>query len=161
MTLENSNCQKLILNTDTLAAYQNDPTPFEKIEFTGYFEGSDESVTITDSIPACNSGNSPIKTCDNIIYAFPELFGQIETLKDGVYKVQIKSFYTDNTITTEFACIFVDCETKCKVIESQCLEAMMFHYVLTQSYSCNCSCDKLQDIWDALQTKLVNGCKEC
>jgi len=161
MTLQNNNCQTLTLVSTTLDAYRADPSPFTKIEFKGTYNNIDKTATITSGIADCNSTGAEIRTCSNIIYAYPELFNQTGSLADGVYKVEIKAFYDDDSITTEFACVFVDCETKCKVLEAQCIEATLWHYILTQSYSCNCSCDKLQDIWDALQVKLSNGCKEC
>lgn len=162
MNLTNSSCLRILIsNSQVLDDYLDDATQFTKVEFTGTYMTVDELYTATTMLPACDTQSRPIGTCDGDVYAYPELFNQEATLADGVYKIQIKGFYDDDSIVTEFACVFVDCETKCKVLEAQCIEATLWHYILTQSYSCNCSCDKLQDIWDALQLKLSNGCKEC
>jgi len=162
MLLTNNSCLRIqITDSQVLSDFADDYTQFTKIEVTGTYAKTDELFTFTNELPLCDTLSRPIGTCDGNVYAYPELFNQQVDLSDGVYKIEIKGFYDDDTIATEFACIFVDCETKCKVLEAQCIEATLWHYILTQSYSCNCNCDKLQDIWDALQAKLDNGCNGC
>jgi len=162
MTLSNNNCNTVTITSSIITDFLANATPFTKIEFKGTYNDVSKTVTITTAFPDCNSTNAEIRNCSGTIRIYPNLFNQTEKLADGIFRVDIKAYYDDGTISTEFACIFVDCETKCKVVESQCLEAMMYHYVLTESYSCNCACDKLQEIWEALETLLTkNNCNGC
>jgi hypothetical protein len=47
----------------------------------------------------------------------PNDLGQVETFSDGVYSLTLIST-EDDSITKEFACIFMDCVTKCKVVNA-------------------------------------------
>jgi hypothetical protein len=46
----------------------------------------------------------------------PEDLGFTETFQDGVYSITLVS--TDGDITREFGCIFMDCVTRCKIVNA-------------------------------------------
>jgi len=87
-----------------------------------------------------------------------------ETLADSVYSFTLVITNSDNTTTTEYFCLFVDNETKCKVAEcvkdNQNIELQLDYYILSRASTCNCKCNDLCTIYNRLKNEL-DSCKSC
>lgn len=85
-------------------------------------------------------------------------------LADSIYSYTLVITNTDNTITTEYACLFVDNDTKCKVADcvkdKQNIELQLDYYILSRASACNCTCDDLCTIYNRLKNEL-DSCKSC
>lgn len=85
-------------------------------------------------------------------------------LADSVYSYTLVITNTDNSITTEYACLFVDNDTKCQVAdcvkEKKNIELQLDYYVLSRASACSCTCDNLCTIYNRLKNEL-DSCKGC
>jgi len=86
------------------------------------------------------------------------------TLEDSVYSFTLIITNSDTTVTTEYACLFVDNDTKCRVAEcvkdNQNIELQLDYYILSRAGNCNCQCDNLCTIYNRLKNEL-NSCQGC
>jgi len=95
----------------------------------------------------------------NKLFIYPEFFSRSDTLPDGIYRVRLEIDYADEERTIEQYCVFVDCETKCKLI-NRVLEnsnAYRWYEILKFGEECEeCDCDSLCEIYE----KLLNDLNE-
>lgn len=91
------------------------------------------------------------------------------TLADGIYSFKLTVQYSDDTATAiKYACLFVDEETKCDVVDkvNNCdcltdeekLEAKLDWYLLTEAQECATNCVDLCDIYNRLVNVLDCDC---
>lgn len=164
MKLVNNDCLQIAITESVVFSdYTADPSRISGVQIKGVYNEVEFIADYIAPFPICDTVGESLVQCGNEFFIKPPLFNMTEKLSDGVYTITVTGLYADNTQISEFACTYIDCETKCRVLESQCLEAMMYHYTLHQSYDCNCNCDKLYTIWEALQHLLNkdNICDKC
>lgn len=85
-------------------------------------------------------------------------------LLDGVYTITISIYYADGSFYEEENCIFVDCQTACKLAaymaqnlgSAKATELAMIHFALTEAANCECVCDDLCTLFEYLWNSL-NG----
>lgn len=83
---------------------------------------------------------------------------------DGVYTITISIYYTDGSFYEEENCIFVDCQTACKLAayiaqnlgSSKATELAMIHFALTEAANCECVCENLCTLFEYLWNSLNN-----
>lgn len=163
MKLVNNDCLKLgITESVSLSDFVSDPSLLTGVNIKVVYNEAEYTNDYLVPFPLCDD-NEGFVQCGSNFFITPKFFDFTEKLPDGVYTVTLTGVYADSIQITETACMYIDCETKCRVLESQCLEAMMYHYTLNQSYTCNCNCDKLFTMWEALQHILSkdNICDKC
>lgn len=164
MKLVNNDCLKIsVTESLVLSDYIADPTRITGIRIKGIYNETEYVKDYPLPFPECDDEEGFVE-CNDGFYIKPELFDLTGKLPDGVYTITLTGIYVqDNIQVSELACIYIDCETKCKVLETGYVEAMMYHYTLNQSYTCNCNCDKLFEIWEALQHILTKNtiCDKC
>jgi hypothetical protein len=162
MKLVNNNCLQIAIEESvSLSDFVSDPSLLTGVQIKLVYNETEYVNDYTVPFPLCDDDEGFVQ-CGSDFFINPKFFTESK-FPDGVYTVTLTGVYTTGIQVTETACTYVDCETKCKVLESQCLEAMMYHYTLHQSYTCNCNCDKLFTIWEALQHILSkdNICDKC
>jgi len=88
----------------------------------------------------------------------------LETLDDSVYSFTLVITNSDATVSTEYACLFVDNEIKCKVADcvkdNQNIKLQLDYYILSRASACKCECDNLCTIYNRLKNEL-NSCQSC
>lgn len=75
----------------------------------------------------------------------PSIMGESE-FPDGVYGISITAFAEDGSKVVVNECYLMDCELKCKVLDSDNKEAFFIYYLLKESYECDCDCETLCDL---------------
>ena len=97
----------------------------------------------------------------------PSLFGG--EILDGVYTIEISLYEPNGSLFGDTGCIFVDCETKCKVYEliktltndEEKTQILMKHYSLTVGSNCSCDCEDLCNIYKSLLSDLGDIDYDC
>lgn len=91
------------------------------------------------------------------------LFGSA-TLDDGVYGFKLVIEKSDDSIITEYACLFVDNETTCniatEVASTGNTDLALLGYLLTYGQNCDCDCSDLCIIFKKIQNEL-SDCTSC
>lgn len=110
------------------------------------------STVYTDTILQADVDNTGLFTID-----LTALFNNTDLL-DGVYSFTIEVNKSD-VITKDFACLFVDKLTKCKVAEcvksTRNVELQLDYYILSRASGCECQCDDLCIIYNRLNNELT------
>lgn len=92
-----------------------------------------------------------------------ELFGTT-SLDDNIYGFKLVITKTDDSIITEYNCLFVDNETTCaiadKVVSSGSTDLALYGYLLKYGQDCDCDCSDLCIIFKKLQNEL-SDCTSC
>lgn len=125
----------------TRMTYTKDDVPYTRL-FTG--QGSSTAAFV--------NGTS--------IYINPTIISDT-TLKfgDGVYTVKITFTKNNNSTFTDTSCIFIDCETRCKVAEklntvTTDTNLHLLYYALTSASNCGCQCDNMCKLYEELLLEL-------
>lgn len=141
--------------TSCMVKYTYVPYPFiftkmtytkDDVEFTRLFQGEGGSTA------AFIQGTS--------IYINPTIISDTTTkFGDGVYTVNITFTKNNNSTLTDSSCIFIDCETKCKVAEkvdtvTTDTNLHLLYYALTSASNCGCQCDKMCKLYEELLLEL-------
>jgi hypothetical protein len=82
---------------------------------------------------------------DGFLQIRPTLMGKTQ-FPDGVYEVSIKAIGSDGSKVTINECYVMDCDLKCKVLETGNSEEYMIYYLLKNSAECDCDCKTLCDL---------------
>lgn len=93
-----------------------------------------------------------------LILPYSDVFPNEARYLDGVYSFNFKFEKNDGSSAESTNCIFVDCETKCKVaaaLSEGNKEAYKIHKALTFTSECDkCSCDKACLLFEQLMAEL-------
>lgn len=129
--------------------------------------------TITQTLSDCELDSDYITIENNTIVIDHSMFSSLNatSLLDGIYNVSITFYFTDGSFETYENCIFVDCQTACKLAtymaanlgKPVATEMAMLHYALHEASLCECECENLcilfGDLWNKLfNTPLIGGC---
>lgn len=81
-------------------------------------------------------------------------------MTNGIYTLSlVKTVGTTKTFTN--ACLFLDCNIRCKSITKD-IETSMLHYSLSLAEECDCDCSKMKEIYELLLQKTEdNPCTNC
>lgn len=95
----------------------------------------------------------------------------LENLIDGIYKVTVILYLTDETVYTWYTCTFVNCTTPCLLAKFMvdnlgkpiATELAMIHHSLIQADNCPCICDDMcvsfEYLWSHLSNiQIPSGC---
>jgi len=93
------------------------------------------------------------------ITLLPSDFEMTDGLQDGVYTVTVKTEYSNQTIVTETACVLVDCDLKCHIVEKVAkdpfTDAHLTYYIIKEgAENCECSCEDMCELYRQLLTEL-------
>lgn len=104
--------------------------------------------------------STKVKFTQNFLILYPEFFGRTEELPDGIYRVKLAIDYTNEERVVEQYCLFVDCKTKCRIIDrvAEGSDLYRWYEVLKFGEECeDCDCSALCDIFEKLLKELNEG----
>ena len=88
------------------------------------------------------------------------LYGSTD-LADGIYSfvLEVTKQSDSLTLSKDYACLFVDNDTKCQVAEcvkdKSNVELQLDYYILSRASGCECQCADLCTIYNRLKNELV------
>jgi len=151
----NSGCASIDVESDLITAYVAAlPSPDHTLSLA-------VKVDCGDPITITLDGDS-LDTDNNKYVLLPADLSQTTKISDGVLHLTLTKTVTSSGDTTkQYSCLFVDCDTKCELIEflasNSTSNAYAYYQVLTHLNTCtDCSCTDACTIWNYLQTLLGN-----
>lgn len=113
------------------------------------------TTTYTDTILQADVDNTGLFTVD-----LNALFNNTD-LADGVYSftLEVTKESDSTTLSKDYACLFVDKETKCNVAkcvkEKGNINLQLDYYILSRASGCECQCNDLCAIHNRLKNELT------
>ena len=170
MTLSVNSTRTLIEITDTLLnAFLLAPASYTNIEIKIYQNNATAATieTYSNAVPITAVTN--IATIAGIEYANPSFFSATE-FEQGVYHFII-TLTSPTEIQTDEGCIFIEEDLACTINTYREEETIPFntrlnaginYFMLKNSQSCPCECEKLIDLYNSLITLTDSTtCKTC
>lgn len=159
---QGTDCKSIIVESDLLDSFIGNESFYEKIVIivkvnceTVYQKEYDSTNPITTT--------GDITSVSGVHSINASLFNDT-VVKDGIYGVQIKLYPLVNQATSDAGCIFVNCNTTCKVCTNDFNNLMLF-YILNVTQKCDCYCETLCDVYKLLKltddSKSEKGCSNC
>lgn len=140
MNITKTDCSSFTIQSTLIAAYvnsQSSTNPVVDFKVKIKINCCVEKI-LTYSLSQVSTG---------IITIVPNLVTTETDFEDGVYSVVIESKYTNGSIKKDKACIFINCKTKCKVVNysiaKKSNEAYILYERLVLAESClDCDCEQ-------------------
>jgi len=144
-----------VSGTSCILTYENIPYPFVLVKMT-YTKDSVDYIRLFT-----NQGSSTSSFINGeSIYINPTIITDTTTkFEDGIYTVKVTFTKNNNSTFTDTSCIFIDCETKCKVAEklkivTTDINLHLIHYALSSANNCGCQCDSMCKLYEELLLEL-------
>lgn len=168
LTANSERTQISILDT-LLNSFLATPASFIDIDVQIYFNSTTDSTTKTYSVSVPVTTSTPIASVSSLEYINPSFF-DTTIFAQGVYHILIVLTSEDEIQTSE-GCIFIEEDLACTINTYREDETVLFntrlnaginYFMLKNSQSCPCECDKLIDLYNNLITLTDSTtCKTC
>lgn len=134
-----------------------------------YLTALNQAVTLTVVYNCKTTYIADVNVSDTSIVITPTTVNStLDYLQDGIYSIKVEIVQEDGDVVIESACVFVNCQTACMMIEifksttAESIAKSIAYQALLASVGCtSCSCDDLCILYNTLSDNCFDYAQPC